>query len=108
MKYQFINGTETVCYTGNGQNYRGQISRTYAGIPCQKWFLNAPHKHSFRPETYRSDDLVNNYCRNPSGFRKLPWCYTQNASIPWQYCDVSKCRRPTDFLTSVDPYKSIS
>ncbi|RDD37045.1 Neurotrypsin [Trichoplax sp. H2] len=97
---------ETNCYTDKGQSYRGNVSITRSGILCQQWSSNTPHNHSFKPSTYYNDGLVSNYCRNPSGLRNSPWCYTSNSSISWQYCNVTKCQNSSDTLTYVDPYKN--
>ncbi|XP_060061215.1 apolipoprotein(a)-like isoform X2 [Erinaceus europaeus] len=78
------------CLKGNGENYRGFVSRTASGYTCQRWSEQAPHSHSFSPEKHPSKNLVSNYCRNPDGSSAL-WCYTTNPAVRWEYCLVPSC-----------------
>lgn len=32
------------CYYGTGEQYRGSVSKTRKGVPCQPWSADAPHK----------------------------------------------------------------
>ena len=32
-----------------------------------------------------------NYCRNPGGYRERPWCYVNEVTKEWEFCDVPKC-----------------
>ena len=32
-----------------------------------------------------------NYCRNPEGRGKHPWCYTTDPNMRWEYCNVPNC-----------------
>ena len=43
---------EQVCYTGNGNDYRGDIKITESGKMCQDWTLQTPHKHDYTPLVY--------------------------------------------------------
>ena len=48
----------------------------------------------------RPDDYINghNYCRNPDGDEKGPWCYT--VGNKWDYCDIYECKEsPKEWLT---------
>lgn len=38
------------CMTCNGESYRGPMDHTESGKECQRWDLQRPHKHKFRPE----------------------------------------------------------
>jgi len=66
------------------EDYRGTISRTQQGIPCQPWGRLWPHSHSH-------NSLDRNYCRNPGKGENRPWCYTTDPNKRWDYCDVPKC-----------------
>ncbi|EDV29501.1 uncharacterized protein TRIADDRAFT_51917 [Trichoplax adhaerens] len=87
----YISPFEEDCYSGSnyGIYYRGTTSTTQAGIICQSWFTVFPHQSNFS-STFENQ-LEVNYCRNPGGSKSKPWCYTINASIQWQYCDLSQC-----------------
>lgn len=34
--------------------------------------------------------LDSNYCRNPDNER-MPWCYTTDPDVRWEYCKVPSC-----------------
>ncbi|XP_066104612.1 plasminogen [Saccopteryx bilineata] len=79
------------CRTGNGRNYRGTASKTRNGVACQRWSDSSPHKPNFSPATHPSEGLEENYCRNPDGDKKGPWCYTMDRSTRFGYCDIPEC-----------------
>ncbi|XP_078679195.1 uncharacterized protein LOC144914856 [Branchiostoma floridae x Branchiostoma belcheri] len=66
-----------------GASYRGRGNQQHF---CQYWTSQYPHAHNHTPEAYPSAGLERNYCRNPDG-KDRPWCYTNNATIMWMYCD---------------------
>ena len=80
------------CYTEDdlGVNYNGTINVTVSGIPCQYWDSDIPHLHPIT-SFFRYYLEGHNYCRNPEGRGKRPWCYTSNSSVRWEYCNVSQC-----------------
>ncbi|XP_078065463.1 hepatocyte growth factor-like protein isoform X2 [Mustelus asterias] len=87
------------CYTGNGTTYRGVVSKTRKGIPCQMWNSNTPHVPRVTPETHPNAGLLENYCRNPDGDSHGPWCYTTNPKVQWDYCAIHNCKgyaKPTN------------
>ena len=84
-------------------NYVGTINVTVSGLPCQPWDLQEPHPHPFTP-LFRSYLAEHNYCRNPEGRGLLPWCYTTNSSVRWEYCDVPACSVAT---TTEPPHTSL-
>ncbi|KAL9975881.1 hypothetical protein ACROYT_G013096 [Oculina patagonica] len=81
-----------VCFYGDGQSYRGNVSVTQSGYTCQSWSSQCPHRHHRTPDNY--PELVNagNACRNPGGQAPNgPWCYTTNHKVRWEYCNISTC-----------------
>ncbi|XP_033330856.2 uncharacterized protein LOC117222927 isoform X1 [Megalopta genalis] len=79
-----------------GREYRGLIAKTVGDTPCQSWSAEEPiheiskdiHDDDF-PE--RSMKSVKNYCRNPTGESRGPWCYTLDLSLIDDKCDVPLC-----------------
>ena len=55
-----------------GQGYKGFISETGDGIVCQRWDEN---HENYTIISYTRGDRNHNYCRNPNGDPKGPWCY---------------------------------
>eukprot|EP00079_Xenopus_tropicalis_P034047 XP_017947818.1 PREDICTED: hepatocyte growth factor isoform X4 [Xenopus tropicalis] len=82
--------SEVDCVTCNGEHYRGPMDYTESGKECQRWDLQRPHKHKFRPERYPNKGLNDNYCRNPDG-KSRPWCYTLDPNTPWEFCAIKPC-----------------
>ncbi|XP_072359756.1 plasminogen [Scyliorhinus torazame] len=83
-------GGPTDCFNGNGYNYRGTTSVTRSGKRCQEWDSMTPHKHLKTSSNFPDAGLVGNYCRNPDQ-DSVPWCYTTDPSVRWEYCRISKC-----------------
>ncbi|XP_069500278.1 hepatocyte growth factor-like protein isoform X2 [Ambystoma mexicanum] len=81
---------EDVCLMCNGDDYRGYVDQTESGKECQRWDLQAPHKHPYWPEKYPHKNLDDNYCRNPDNSER-PWCYTTDPGITREYCQIKKC-----------------
>ncbi|XP_035682666.1 plasminogen-like [Branchiostoma floridae] len=79
----------TNCAFGDGSTYRGTVSQTQSGIPCQRWDSQSPHQHNY-PSTYPDAGLDWNFCRNPDG-EPMTWCYTTDSNFRWQYCNVPSC-----------------
>ncbi|XP_066288232.1 plasminogen-like [Branchiostoma lanceolatum] len=77
------------CYFGDGATYRGKVSVSKDGIPCQRWNSQTPHQHDI-PSRFPGTELNENYCRNPDGWDR-PWCYTTDPNIRWQICDIPGC-----------------
>ncbi len=71
-------------------DYRGTISKTWTGRECQRWDVQAPHRHSRTPSRYPDAGLEENYCRNPDG-EPQAWCYTTDGDKRWEYCDIPAC-----------------
>ena len=72
--------------------YNGTVNVTESGLPCQRWDSQYPHSHDMDPESFIMLRNGENYCRNPAGLAKRPWCYTTD-KVRWQHCDVPKCRK---------------
>ena len=88
------------CYTEDdlGIHYNGTLNVTDSGRTCQAWDSNTPHFHPLTSlHRYYLED--HNYCRNPEGRGKQPWCYTMDPSVRWEYCNVPHC---SSLLTSTD------
>uniref|UniRef100_A0A8C0QM94 Kringle domain-containing protein n=1 Tax=Chelonoidis abingdonii TaxID=106734 RepID=A0A8C0QM94_CHEAB len=79
------------CYQGNGELYRGKISKTRNGITCQKWSAASPHTPQISPATFPATNLEENYCRNPDNDSHGPWCYTMDPSTLFDYCAIKPC-----------------
>jgi hypothetical protein len=73
-------------------------------IPQYKWLINHTTAGNFTilltsfhclfacPTQFPGGSLADqkNYCRNPDR-EPRPWCYVQNATIRWEFCDVPMC-----------------
>lgn len=85
------------CFKETSIKYDGLISTTFEGRSCQRWDSQYPHKHTRNnisnfPESSLSD--VANFCRDPD-HEGMPWCYTNDPDVRWQFCGITKC--PGDF-----------
>jgi len=66
------------------------LTETLSGKKCQKWTSQSPHKHDRTPDNpeYADSGLGDhNYCRNPDNEPRGVWCYTEDASSRWEYCE---------------------
>ncbi|XP_030627339.1 plasminogen [Chanos chanos] len=79
------------CLQGTGTDYRGTKSKTASGRTCQRWEATYPHKPNITPKTHPKADLESNFCRNPDGDQKGPWCYTTDPEKRWENCDIQDC-----------------
>lgn len=63
----------TGCYkrSDKGESYKGPVWFAANGLRCLKW-----------------DNYPDNFCRNPFGMRKKPWCWTQFGK---EDCDIDIC-----------------
>ncbi|XP_006819814.1 uncharacterized protein LOC102806826 [Saccoglossus kowalevskii] len=87
--YDLIKTYSIECYTkADGSDYRGKLSTTEHGKVCQKWTVQSPHSHDRTVANYPNGGLGDhNYCRNPEPV-VMPWCYTIDPAVRWQYCDI--------------------
>ena len=97
MRVLFLVG----CYTENnlGINYNGTLNVTESGRFCQQWDSDTPHFHPLT-SLFRPYLEGHNYCRNPEGRGKRPWCYTMDPAVRWEYCKVPQCPVESDDVTS--------
>ncbi len=88
------------------KEYRGTMNSTISGRVCQRWSAQSPHTHSRTEGNYPGAGLGNhNYCRNPDGQSGGAWCYTTDAKVRWEYCDVSDCKDDPTTLNGYLEYK---
>ncbi|KAK6488171.1 hepatocyte growth factor-like [Huso huso] len=100
-------GTETsdpevYCYNGTGEDYRGHLSKTRSGFPCAMWDESLKSKSWTLSEPSMAG-LQKNYCRNPDKDKHGLWCFTNNPSIPWDYCDLKRCETSGSNITETLP-----
>ncbi|CAG0884514.1 unnamed protein product [Cyprideis torosa] len=90
--------------TEQGTEYRGTVSQTRKGVPCLEWYSEYLLKER-SPAQIDSNFIdgnrknAKNYCRNPDGDPKGPWCYDVRKTGPterakWNYCDIPNCPEP--------------
>lgn len=73
------------CYQGNGDGYVGLMARSASGRTCKNW-------RDEGSESMATKGMGNhNYCRNPSGGKERPWCFTLDPAKEWEYCEVPEC-----------------
>ena len=82
-------------HLANGTDYRGRLSTTKSGIPCQNWRAEEPHKPNLEKKDYEDHDLESNYCRNPTKNKGGVWCYTTKEVPRWEFCDLPQCSKTT-------------
>ncbi|XP_027693546.1 prothrombin, partial [Vombatus ursinus] len=91
------------CSEGIGFNYRGNISITKSGIPCQLWRSRYPHKPDLNSTTHPDADLRENFCRNPDGSSTGPWCYTSDPTLRREECSIPICGKDNSFTVPLTP-----
>lgn len=67
------------------------MNKTRKGVTCQRWDSQTPHAHTLTSDTHPKAGLDENFCRNPDGEPRGPWCYTTSSKKRWDYCDVPSC-----------------
>jgi hypothetical protein len=73
-----------------GKTYRGLVTSTSSGRTCQNWLDEKPHKVGIKPS--KRNGLGNhNFCRNPDGSEKKPWCFTMDPNKEKETCEVPVC-----------------
>lgn len=74
-----------ICFSGNGQEYRGMIDHSISGRKCLPWSVSYGTTHY--------EELIggHNYCRNPGGIEAQPWCLVDENSRKRELCDIPRC-----------------
>ncbi|KFQ10178.1 Urokinase-type plasminogen activator, partial [Haliaeetus albicilla] len=93
--------TERICYTGNGEDYRGMATED----KCLPWDLpsviSRGHYHAHLKNALQLGLGKHSYCRNPNG-RNRPWCYTKKGfTIQETSCNIEKCGHLNKILLSI-------
>ncbi|XP_036288154.1 hepatocyte growth factor-like protein isoform X4 [Pipistrellus kuhlii] len=83
-------GYVRTCITDNGVKYRGTKAVTRSGLTCQRWSHRHPNDHKYMPTP--QNGLEENFCRNPDGDPRGPWCYTTDPAVRFQSCGIQSCR----------------
>jgi len=68
---------------------------------CQRWNSSDPHHHILSTEDYPELAGGHNFCRNPGGKKKKPWCFTTDADTKFDFCDVPSCGKLSVFLPAL-------
>ena len=74
------------CYEQNEQ-YHGRLSITETYIPCLAWTSQFVQDHFKFNDPLLGD---HNYCRNPDGDSRGPWCFASNTMLK-TYCNIQNC-----------------
>lgn len=69
--------------------YVGNVSWTISNKTCHKWSDTCSDTTLI--DLNNMDGINTNYCRNPNGYRKTPWCYTDRTTKNWEYCNIPHC-----------------
>ncbi|XP_033063552.1 hepatocyte growth factor-like protein isoform X10 [Trachypithecus francoisi] len=91
------------CIMDNGVGYRGTVATTVSGLPCQAWSHKFPNDHRYTP-TLRNG-LEENFCRNPDGDPRGPWCYTTDPAVRFQSCGIKSCREAACVWCNGEDYR---
>uniref|UniRef100_A0A3Q2NV28 Hepatocyte growth factor a n=1 Tax=Fundulus heteroclitus TaxID=8078 RepID=A0A3Q2NV28_FUNHE len=93
------------CISGTKGNYRGRRSWTKSNITCQAWSDNNINEHTFYPDRYRTQDLRENFCRNPNNDPGGPWCYTTDPNVRAEECGIPQCSQEVCMRCNGEDYR---
>uniref|UniRef100_A0A8D2DJC0 Hepatocyte growth factor-like protein n=1 Tax=Sciurus vulgaris TaxID=55149 RepID=A0A8D2DJC0_SCIVU len=91
------------CLMDNGVGYRGTVATTAGGLPCQIWRHRFPNDHKYTPTL--ANGLEENFCRNPDGDPRGPWCYTTNPAVRFQSCGIKSCQEAACIWCNGEDYR---
>uniref|UniRef100_A0A8D2ZJ23 Hepatocyte growth factor a n=1 Tax=Scophthalmus maximus TaxID=52904 RepID=A0A8D2ZJ23_SCOMX len=92
------------CIIGT-KDYRGRRAWTKSNITCQAWSDNNINEHTFYPERYPTQDLRENFCRNPNDDPGGPWCYTTDPNVRAEECGVPQCSEDVCVVCTGEDYR---
>ncbi|KAG8005603.1 Hepatocyte growth factor [Nibea albiflora] len=93
------------CIIGTKDNYRGRRSWTKSNITCQAWADNNINEHTFYPDRYPTQDLRENFCRNPNNDPGGPWCYTTDPNVRAEECGIPQCSEDVCVTCNGEDYR---
>ncbi|XP_056281007.1 hepatocyte growth factor a [Pseudoliparis swirei] len=93
------------CIIGTKDNYRGRRSWTKSNITCQAWSDNNINEHTFSPDRYPTQDLRENFCRNPNNDPGGPWCYTTDPNVRAEECGIPWCSEDVCMTCNGEEYR---
>ncbi|XP_029019568.1 hepatocyte growth factor a isoform X2 [Betta splendens] len=93
------------CIIGTKDNYRGRRSWTRSNITCQAWSDNNINEHTFDPDRYPTQDLRENFCRNPNNDPGGPWCYTTDPNVRAEECGIPQCAEDACVTCNGEDYR---
>lgn len=73
------------CYIGKGVDYVGLKTTSASGRKCKNWLDEGTISSTVKGIG------SHNYCRNPSGKKDQPWCFTVDPAMESEVCEVPKC-----------------
>lgn len=80
---QIVDPDDT-CFWDDGISYRGVMNVSISGLTCLRW------SHQFHIPLSEYPELVaHNYCRNPGGQERQPFCFTEQNKR--EFCSIYKC-----------------
>ncbi|KAK3604329.1 hypothetical protein CHS0354_021129 [Potamilus streckersoni] len=73
--------------------YTGKQNCTKSGRICMEWKKQDPHTHVYKDRDFSDGTMekAGNYCRDPNGGNGKPWCYTIDADVVAEDCNVPRC-----------------
>ncbi|XP_039770251.1 hyaluronan-binding protein 2 isoform X2 [Ornithorhynchus anatinus] len=83
------------CYVGDGDKYRGNVSKTVNQHVCLHWnshLLLQENYNAFMEDAEKYGIGEHKFCRNPDDDSQ-PWCFIKANSnkVKWEYCEVTQC-----------------